>query len=131
MFYPGETLEHTFIIPFYESDVDQVVVSYKQNDHVVLEKEVASIAQLYSEEDPSEIIEFCEAVVIISQQQSLLFEDDCMCEIQLNVFTMGNRRASEPISEKVGRQFYKTVYEYEHIPTEPVEEEEEEVNGNA
>ena len=36
MFHPGETDVHVFILPFPADDVGGAVISYKQNDRVIL-----------------------------------------------------------------------------------------------
>lgn len=133
MFYPGETIVQSFIVPFLQSDIDKAIVSYKQNDHIVLEKEATS-TQIYDDTDPNDPVpvEFSELVIVISQEESLLFENDMSYEIQINIFSMGNRQTSEPIKDTTGRQFYREVYTYENSDNgEEPEEEEEEVNDNA
>lgn len=134
MFYPGETIVQSFIVPFYQEDVEKAIVSYKQNDHIVLEKEATS-TQIYDDTDPNNPIpvEYTELVIVISQEESLLFENDMSYEIQINIFNMGNRQTSEPIKDKTGKQFYREVYTHEGSDNSegPEEEPEEEVDDNA
>lgn len=134
MFYPGETVEHTFIVPYYESDIDEAIISYKQNDHIVLEKQATS-KQIYDNTDPNNpvIVEFSELIIVLSQEESLLFENNAPYEIQINIFSIGNRQTSEPIKDSTGTQFYREVYTYQETQSEEPEEEleEEEVSDDA
>ena len=39
MLFPGETKYHTFTLPYAADNVDTVIVSYKQRDRILIEKE--------------------------------------------------------------------------------------------
>ena len=133
MFYPGETVEQTFIVPFYQSDIEKAIVSYKQNDHIVLEKEATS-TQIYNDTNPNNPVpvEYSELIVVIGQDESLLFENNMFYEIQINIFSAGNRLTSAPIKDRTGVQFYREMYVNEtQQESEEEPEEEEEVDDNA
>ena len=42
MFFPGETITHSFVIPFAANEIDHVILSYKQNGAIILEKTITS-----------------------------------------------------------------------------------------
>ena len=46
MFFPGETDYHIFTLPFAAADISSVIVSYKQRDRVLLEKEATAAEQI-------------------------------------------------------------------------------------
>jgi hypothetical protein len=96
MFHPGETISHNFIIPFVADEIAKVIVSYKQSDHIIIEKEVTSGFKAESRVEASFSIAF-------TQQESLLFADKKDYTIQLNVLTNGSsRHASCEIKVKDG-----------------------------
>jgi len=103
MFIPGETIAQEFIIPFADTELDKVIVTYRQNDRIVLTKPISSGFEKISEVETR-------ITIILSQQESLLFEDKIDYTIQLNVYTTrGSRAASKEIKAYVGRQHYKEV----------------------
>ena len=105
MFHPGETVSHTFTIPFSSSEVAKIIVTYKQNDHIILTKTITSNIT-----DSSESTSL--AVVTLTQEESLLFEEGKDFKIQLNVLTnSGNRITSNEIKGENGAQHYKKVIE--------------------
>lgn len=89
MFIPGETISHEFHIPFVQSDGIRVIyVTYKQNDDVFLIKEVYP-GQITEELPGSHF------TVTLSQQESLLFQNNSNFYVQLNVlFESGARSTS-------------------------------------
>ena len=98
MFIPGETISHKFYIPFVRSDIDRIYVSYKQNDCLILKKTVYP-GSVTREGVNSYFI------VVLSQEESLLFQDDMGYTIQLNViFTSGARCSSKDIKGVNGAQ---------------------------
>ena len=102
MFFPGETDFHIFTIPFMAEDISRVIVSYKQRDRVILEKE-ASAAETVEEFK-------CQVTVSLTQQETLRFCDDEPIAIQLNVYSTENARVtSRPILIRCGEQFYREV----------------------
>lgn len=102
MFYPGETDEQEFTIPFQADTVASVVVTYKQNNITVLEK---TVTELEDAEGESSIVH-----VHLSQEDTLLFADDRPVFIQVNVlFKSGERRSSFPIGWTLGNQYHRNV----------------------
>ena len=102
MFIPGETVVHEFIIPFMNSDLSKVIVSYKQDNRIVLTKTISSFTAISSTES--------KITIAFSQQESLLFSDDIDYTIQLNVFTLrGTRAACTEFKSSTGKQHYKKV----------------------
>lgn len=107
MFHPGETVSHTFIIPFIADELSKVVVTYKQNDHVIITKQITSGFEPYQTVKTQVVVPF-------TQSESLLFEDNKFYSIQLNVITVSGARAtSNEIKGQSGVQHYKEV-----IPSE-------------
>lgn len=115
MFTPGETALHSFYIPFKKSEINEMIVSYKQHDDIILEVPIASylIRDIYDESHT-----FLGSVfdIDMTQPQSLMFQNhDCRCGaneyyIQINVLlTSGARFTSKPIKSTNGIQFYKEV----------------------
>lgn len=103
MFHPGETVSHTFTIPFQASEVAKVIVTYKQNDRIVLAKTITS--GITDSTDSASIVS-----LTLTQQESLLFEEKKGFTIQLNVFTNNGRRVtSNEIRGENGAQHYKEV----------------------
>ena len=104
MFFPGETITHRFIIPFSKADVDYVVISYKQNEQVMLEKTITS-DQITKETELS-----CRIEYELKQIESLLFDDNMPFTMQLNVYsTSGTRHTSYELSERNGIQYFREV----------------------
>lgn len=103
MFFPGETVMQTFIVPFDITEISYMVVSYLQHDNIVLEKKVDTGFE--SQGDGVTKIEF-----ILSQEETLLFHDDAQFDMQCNVYTnSGTRHASPPISSSSGVQYLREV----------------------
>lgn len=82
MFIPGETVAHKFYLPFHKTDITKVIVTYRQNDHVIL------IKTLYSGQIEDEV-EGSHFVITLSQEESLLFKDNSYFYVQINVFFTG------------------------------------------
>ena len=103
MFFPGETITHNFVIPFAKNEVSKVVVTYKQNDQIVLEKTITSG---FVDEGTS----LCSFDYTFSQPESLAFQDNSNFSIQLNVYSVaGTRHASYELRESNGVQYYREV----------------------
>lgn len=103
MFSPGETLIHVFTIPFDPTDIDYVVVSYKKNGEIVLEKKITEDFREHDEGVTSFIVD-------ISQAESLLFSDCGYYTVQINVFSKDkSRNTSKEIRSKNGIQYLKEV----------------------
>ena len=103
MFFAGETITHVFIIPFSMNEIDHVVLSYKQNGAIMFEKTVTSGFEKDSEN--STRISYP-----LSQNESLLFEDDSPFTIQCNVYTVfGSRHTSYEVGSSSGIQYLRDV----------------------
>lgn len=107
MFHPGETVSHIFTIPFVKTEVSKVIVTYKQNDHIIIVKTITS------ETIEAVTAATCKVTVAFNQEESLLFEEDKPFKMQLNVVgaTLEGsfRAASKEISSNNGVQHYKEV----------------------
>ena len=102
MFFPGETIIHKFTLPFEANEIDQVVISYKQDDDVIFEKTITSG---FESEETNTIVSFA-----FTQQEGLLFADNANYSIQCNVFTKGgSRHTSRPIRQFSGSQHLREV----------------------
>lgn len=112
VFIPGETIAHEFIIPFAHEDIAEVIVTYKQNNKVVLTIPITS-EDRFEEHGETET----RILVTFSQKESLLFDDKNDFKIQLNVLTNrgGARAASVEISSNTGIQHYKNVMKKEEV----------------
>lgn len=107
MFFPGETIVHQFIIPFDIVDVAKVIVTYKQNDQIVMEKTITS--GFTETEDNKTSFDYS-----FMQPESLAFQDNSNFTIQLNVYSKGGtRHASHEMKESSGVQYYREVIEDE------------------
>ena len=87
MFIPGETISHHFVIPFVKGYINKAVVSYKQNDHIVLKKEVE---QIWIDDHP----DGSQFTVNLSQQESLLFKNGADLYVQVNVLLFDGTRCT-------------------------------------
>lgn len=102
MFIPGETVTHEFTIPFADAELSKVVVTYKQDERIVLTKTISSFEKVT--ETKTKI------TLPFSQQDSLMFKDDTVYTIQLNVYTTrGSRAACTEFKSNTGKQHYKKV----------------------
>ena len=102
MFIPGETVTHEFLIPFVRTELAKVIVTYKQNNRIVLTKTISSFEETAHTES--------RVVVSFSQQETLLFDCNSDYTIQLNVFTAnGARGACTEFKGSTGVQHYKKV----------------------
>ena len=103
MFFPGETVTNRFIIPFAQDEVGKVVVTYKQNDQIILEKTITS--GFTNEENQK-----CSFDYVFSQPESLAFQDNSDFSIQLNVYTKsGTRHTSYEMRGVNGAQYLREV----------------------
>jgi hypothetical protein len=103
MFNPGETIVHTFYIPFKRNDVTKVIVSYKDCKDVFYIKEITSDKIIEASED--------ETVVIadMGQEETLMFKERSNYKIQLNVIAGTSRFASKEMEGSTGPQHVKEV----------------------
>lgn len=107
MFFPGETITHRFVIPFSKADIDYVVISYKQNEQIMLEKTITSDLILKDTETTC-VIEYD-----LSQTESLSFDDDLPFSMQLNVYSLnGTRHTSYELKESNGIQYFREVMQH-------------------
>lgn len=102
MFNPGETVTHTFTIPFAIAEIDKVIVTYKQKEEVVFEKAITSG---FSQEGTKTAF-----TIAFSQEESLIFLELHSYTAQLNVLTVGGSRfTSKLIKGKTGAQHHREV----------------------
>ena len=103
MFFPGETIAHTFVIPFVPNEIDHVIVSYKQNGGIVLEKTITSGFKM--ERGKTSF------TLVLTQAEGLMFEDDMTFTIQLNVRLTENdcRMTSRELNGESGTQYYREI----------------------
>lgn len=143
MFHPGETLIHEFIIPFIYDTIEKVLVTYKQNDRLILIKEITSFAPYIPEDEeahdnpretvpianrdidylfydetvsplPGETNDLTMLICQLSQEDSLLFDNFDRVKIQLNVYCYnGSRAVSDEFPVSSGAQHYKVVMDDE------------------
>jgi len=103
MFVPGETVAQEFLIPFADTELSKVVLTYKQNNKIVLTKPISSGFEKVTETQTR-------ITVPLSQKETLLFCDKYDYTMQLNVYTIwGSRVASKEIKGSTGTQQYKDV----------------------
>ena len=104
MFSPGETICHRFIIPFVANEISKVIITYKQNDHIVF---IKTITSGFEEADSRLKTKFN---VTFTQNESLTFKDLYDYYIQINVLTtFGTRATSKEIKGRSGVQYHKEV----------------------
>lgn len=84
MFIPGETISHRFHLPFSKTNIIKVIATYRQDGHIVLDPKTIYPSQITTEQTGSQF------VITLSQEESLLFEDDKYFYVQLNVLTSVN-----------------------------------------
>lgn len=104
MFSPGETTVQRFTVPFTPSELSTIIVTYRQDDHIVLIKTITSgfTAGATAGETAFEIA--------LTQQESLMFKDDSDYYVQINVYTTsGSRATSKEMKDSTGVQHYKKV----------------------
>ena len=123
MFCPGETIRHTFIIPFLARNISKIVVTYKFKGDVFFEKVITSDnSTQFQYYEPAENENKTKVSFILSQDESLLFpENDCYT-IQINVLTLGNSRHSCTILKE---ETY--VQQYQELETHPHQEPDKDV----
>ena len=109
MFHPGETIAHTFTLPYEKSTIDKVIISYRQKDQIILEKIITSDTSLQETEDNQTIVSS-----ILTESESLLFHDLTTFGIQINVFfgdgeIASGRVTSDEIGETTGVQHIREL----------------------
>ena len=114
MFNPGETIGNTFVIPFRKEDLQQVIVSYKQDGNVVLERTITSGFITHVNPDGTSDPLKTDIRIVLTQEESLQFSEKHNYTIQLNVLTeghggSGSRHASCEIKGSNGVQHHKEV----------------------
>jgi len=78
VFIPGETIAHEFYLPFKKGDIAKVIATYRQDGHVVLARTIYPREIENGERDSH-------FVIALSQEESLLFEDNKYFYVQLNI----------------------------------------------
>lgn len=110
MFCPGETVSHGFTVPFAPSEITDVYVTYRQGDHILLQKHITSgfepITGL-STNGENEILGSA-FVVVLTQQESLLFSEGTY-DAQVNVLAGDSRFTSAEMRGEVGKQHIMAV----------------------
>lgn len=109
MFIPGETIAQTFTLPYSKENIGQIIVSYRQRDRIILEKIITSQKNMQSTDDDQTVIS-----AVLSESESLLFENDCDYGIQINIFfgsgeVTGGRVASCEITGHTGYQHIREL----------------------
>ena len=104
MFVPGETIAFLFNLPFNKEIVDTIQVSFRQSDRIILVVTVNQGSLIHTEKGS-------QFTVGLSQQQSLLFDDNACFYAQLNVlFTTGTRATSKEMrGENILQHIRKVV----------------------
>lgn len=82
-FHPGETIVVNFLIPFSKYDVDAVVLSFRDKDHVVLE----CLTTSFVEEGEKLRIGYS-----LTQAETLQFKEYSEYKMQLNVYSPNSSR---------------------------------------
>ena len=113
MFLPGETIIHEFILPIPKSEVKKVVVTYEQNDRLVITPKVIGSGSVLDYDNKTK----SKVQVALTQTESLLFEspeinrfnkNSVPFTVQVNVYTTsGSRLTSIPASGATGIQHYR------------------------
>ena len=75
----GATPTHTFTLPFSTEIIQDVSIVYSQNDKVVLRKQICDCN-----------IEANQLSLRLTQEETLVFNENYPVEIQVKVLTMGN-----------------------------------------
>lgn len=109
MFIPGENVSFRFTLPFYSSDVNKGYVTFYQDDRVILElsKNASSFKAIPGKRQ-------CYVDVTLTQQQSLLFENDEDYYAQINLIVSNGsggtfRCTSKKVKGSNGTQFKQEV----------------------
>ena len=118
----GTTPYHTFIVPMAADDIEEVYITYLQNNKVVLDKdktavtiedvvfetenaEVIDIEEEEQDEEPTESA--CEITLHLTQEDTLAFEffpaaEKNIAVVQLRILdTNGEAYASDPVHERI------------------------------
>ena len=103
MFFPGETVTHRFVIPFNANEINHVILSYRQDDRIILEKTITSDYESLSGGT-------CAVATTLTQQEGLLFADNAGFTVQVNVYTKeGTRHSSFEVRSKSGIQTHRNT----------------------
>lgn len=118
----GTTPYHTFILPLKAEDIEEIYITYLQNDEVILDKsaseitEIINISDLYEnasiEEVPEELRDCmdedaCRVTLHLTQEDTLKFKFHPAAEkniavIQIRVLMKdGEAYASDPLRERI------------------------------
>ena len=103
MLFPGETVTHKFVLPFASTELQKVIVSYKQGDDIILEMPAITS---FTDEGTRK----CSFEYLLTQTQALMFKDRISYYVQLNILSKdGIRIVSKPIKKTVGLQFHRDI----------------------
>ena len=122
MFFPGETVSHSFVLPFVRDEISQIVISYKQNGKIIFEKIInnkkasdtnATEGETNNDDSTVEFIEdgpYTTIAFSFSQTESLLFEDESPFTAQINVHCVdGTRHTSHECNSSSGIQYLREI----------------------
>ena len=100
-FHPGETIALNFVLPFSIYDVQAVAISFRNENRVAFETVTTGVAV---ENENSTRVGY-----ILSQEESLQFDENSHYKMQLNVFgPNGSRTTSREIDVFTGPQHITT-----------------------
>ena len=118
----GTTPYHTFIVPMAADDIEEVYITYLQNNKVVLDKDktAVTIEDVVFETENAEVIDIeeeeqdeeptgpaCEVTLHLTQEDTLAFEffpaaEKNIAVVQLRILdTNGEAYASDPVHERI------------------------------
>jgi hypothetical protein len=112
----GTTPYHSFILPLKSEQIDEIYVTYLQNDRVILDKStedvvINDIVDLYEnasmEELTEEELNSCQVTLHLSQEDTLAFKfypaaEKNIAVIQVRLLTTdGEAYGSDPVTERI------------------------------
>lgn len=129
MLLPGETVRHTFAIPFHKGDISKVIVSYKYGYDVFLEKTIVpkepttldqyikdindcpDVINMYGEDYITQNDIHSVVSYVLEQDETLLIPTCGEISIQMNILTTGlSRHTSTLIWHRTGPQHLTDTY---------------------
>lgn len=120
----GTTPYHTFMVPMAADDIDEVYITYLQNNEVVLDKDKTAITIedveletenaevddtefIESEEEKEEVVPTSQIILHLTQEDTLKFKffpaaEKNIAVVQLRILdTNGEAYASDPVHERI------------------------------
>ena len=86
MFHPGETVAFNWVIPFDSNDLEYVVVSFRDRNRVAFEKVIRNFVR--EDQDKTRV------GLLLTQEESLLFDENSCYSMELNVYGLQTSRAT-------------------------------------